>query len=315
MKKERTRLFSVLLAAVLVFGTLPVSALGTDVTDPPASAVDESVVDESSAAPEEQSAEEEAVAVQRLDPVDGYDMNIFFLDCGRMYYSVETIEKYITDASEAGFNYIQLAVGNEGMRFLLDDMSLTVGDKSYTSDQVKQAVQSGNTAYNRKCSYSYNPQKNELTQSEMNTIISFAREKGMGVIPCINSPGHMNAILNAANELTGSSYSYSNSARTIDITKEEATDFAKAFLQKYIVYFASKGCRYFNMGTDEFANDVSSAGFAGLQNANQYGKFVAYVNAVAEQIENVGMTPMAFNDGIYYNGVDNQGTFDKKIVI
>lgn len=45
MKKKVTRLFSVLLAAVLVFGTLPVSALGTDVTDPPASTVDEPVVD------------------------------------------------------------------------------------------------------------------------------------------------------------------------------------------------------------------------------------------------------------------------------
>lgn len=38
MKKKLTRLFSVLLAAVLVLGTLPVSAMGTDVADPPASA-------------------------------------------------------------------------------------------------------------------------------------------------------------------------------------------------------------------------------------------------------------------------------------
>ena len=41
MKKKLTRLFSVLLAAVLVLGTLPVSAMGTDVADPPASAVDD----------------------------------------------------------------------------------------------------------------------------------------------------------------------------------------------------------------------------------------------------------------------------------
>ena len=77
MKKERTRLFSVLLAAVLVFGTLPVSAMGTDVADPPVSAVDESVVDESSAAPEEQSVEEETVAVQSSSNQDVHISIIF----------------------------------------------------------------------------------------------------------------------------------------------------------------------------------------------------------------------------------------------
>lgn len=54
MKKKLTRLFSVLLAAVLVLGTLPVSAMGTDVADPPASAVDDTSVDVSAAEPEEE---------------------------------------------------------------------------------------------------------------------------------------------------------------------------------------------------------------------------------------------------------------------
>lgn len=55
MKKKLTRLFSVLLAAVLVLGTLPVSAMGTDVADPPASAVDDTSVEVSAAEPEEAS--------------------------------------------------------------------------------------------------------------------------------------------------------------------------------------------------------------------------------------------------------------------
>ena len=49
MKKKLTRLFSVLLAAVLVLGTLPVSAMGTDVADPPASAVDDTPAEMSAA--------------------------------------------------------------------------------------------------------------------------------------------------------------------------------------------------------------------------------------------------------------------------
>ena len=40
-----------------------------------------------------------------------------------------------------------LAVGNDGMRFLLDDMSLTVGGKTYSSNAVASAIRSGNNAY------------------------------------------------------------------------------------------------------------------------------------------------------------------------
>ena len=58
----------------------------------------------------------------------------------------------------------------------------------------------------------------------------------------------MDAILDAAEELTGMTCSYSGSGRTIDVTNSTATTFTQALLQKYIDYFASKGCQYFNMG-------------------------------------------------------------------
>ena len=312
MKKKLTRLFSVLLAAVLVLGTLPVSAMGTDVADPPASAVDDTPAEVSAAEPEEasvvdetpdgekaQSGEVEAAAVQSIDAVDGYEMNIFFLDCGRKYYSVESIEKLIDNASAAGFNYIQLAVGNDGMRLLLDDMSLTVGDKTYSSDAVENAIKAGNTAYGNSSdgngnSLNYHPEVGELTESEMDTIIAYANDKGMGVIPCVNTPGHMDAILYAATSLTGKTCSYSGSVRTIDVTNTTATAFTKAFLQKYITYFSDRGCKYFNMGADEYANDIyttGSMGFGNLQYSRKYSYYVTYVNQVAELIENAGMTP------------------------
>lgn len=322
MKKELTRLFSVLLAAVLVFGTLPVSALGTDVADPPASAVDESAVDESSAEPEEQSAvddaaqpeeqsaEEENVAVQAANDTS-YDYNIFFLDCGRKYYSVDSIKKLIDNASAAGFNYVQLAVGNDGLRLLLDDMSLTVNGKDYGSDAVKSAIHAGNEAY-------YNFDVDELTQVEMDEIIAYVGSKNMGVIPCVNSPGHMDAILSAASSLTGTNCAYNGSKRTIDVTNDTAVAFTQTLLQKYISYFADRGCQLFNMGADEYANDIyttGSMGFGNLQSTRKYSYYVTYVNAVAKMIENAGMTPMAFNDGIYFKNDTSSGTFDTNIIV
>lgn len=242
---------------------------------------------------------------------DGFEYKIVFLDCGRKYFSVDSIKTIIDNAAAAGFNYVQLAVGNDGMRFLLDDMSLTVGNTTYTSKQVSDAIHAGNEKY-------YDFPVDELTQSEMDDIIAYAGEKGVGIIPCVNTPGHMDAILHAASSLTEKNCSYSGSKRTIDVTNTTAVAFTQAFVQKYINYFAGKGCNLFNMGADEYANDKftgGSMGFGNLQNAGKYSYYVTYVNALAGMIKAAGMTPMAFNDGIYFNSDTSSGTFDTDIII
>ncbi len=268
------------------------------------------------AAAEEPAAEQPTEAVQAAETqstaaVEGFDLSIVMLDCGRKYFSVDSIKQIIDNASAAGFGYIMLGVGNDGMRFLLDDMSLTVNGTTYESDAVKSAIHAGNEAY-------YNFAVDELTQTEMDAVLAYAKEKGMGVIPMLNTPGHMDAILAAATSLTGTNCAYSGSARTIDVTNSTAVAFTQAFVQKYVDYFASKGCKYFNMGADEYANDKftgGSMGFGNLQSEGKYSYYVTYVNDVAAMIKNAGMTPMAFNDGIYFANNTFSGTFDTDIVI
>lgn len=299
MKKNLTRILSLLLVLVLMVGVLPVSALadGWDLTGE----LDTEQLFERA----------EPVEMQSKPAVDGYDYSIMFLDCGRKYYSVDSIKALIDNASAAGFNYIQLAVGNDGLRLLLDDMSLTVNGTTYSSEAVSSAIHAGNEAY-------YNFDVDELTQSEMDTIIDYATSKGMGVIPCVNTPGHMDAILDAATSLTGKNCSYNGSARTIDVTNDTAVAFTQALLQKYITYFAGKGCQLFNMGADEYANDIYTGGgmgFGNLQTTRKYSYYVTYVNQVAKMIKDAGMTPMAFNDGIYFNSDTSSGKFDTDIII
>lgn len=268
------------------------------------------------AAAEEPAAEQPTEAVQAAETqstaaVEGFDLSIVMLDCGRKYFSVDSIKQIIDNASAAGFGYIMLGVGNDGMRFLLDDMSLTEGDKTYSSEDVAAAIHAGNEAY-------YNFDVDELTQTEMDAVLAYAKEKGMGVIPMLNTPGHMDAILAAATSLTGTNCSYNGSVRTIDVTNNTAVTFTQELLKKYVAYFAGKGCQYFNMGADEYANDKytgGSMGFGNLQSTGNYSYYVKYVNAVAALIKNAGMTPMAFNDGIYFNNNTSSGTFDTDIVI
>lgn len=299
MKKNLTRILSLLLVLVLMVGVLPVSALadGWDLTGE----LDTEQLLERA----------EPVEMQSNPAVDGYNYSIMFLDCGRKYYSVDSIKKLIDNASAAGFNYIQLAVGNDGLRLLLDDMKLTVNGTTYTSEDVSNAIHAGNEKY-------YNFTVDELTQSEMDTIIAYANSKGMGVIPCVNTPGHMDAILYAATSLTSTNCSYNGSVRTIDVTNDTAVAFTQALLQKYITYFAGKGCQLFNMGADEYANDIytgGSMGFGNLQFTGKYSYYVTYVNQVAKMIKDAGMKPMAFNDGIYFNSDTSSGTFDTDIII
>lgn len=244
-------------------------------------------------------------------------LKIAMLDSGRKYFSADWVKAFLYEAKADGYTHVMLAVGNDGMRFLLDDMSLTVGGKTYSSDAVASAIRSGNNAYTTASS-------GEWTESEMDEFFATAKKAGIEIIPLLNSPGHMDSVLYAASSLTGTNCSYNGSSRTIDVTNDTAVRFSQAFLQKYVDYFAGKGCRYFNFGADEYANDrytSGSMGFGSLQNSGKYGYFIKYVNELAAMVKQAGMTPIAFNDGIEFANKMSASvgsttyTFDRDIVV
>lgn len=340
--KRLKKTLAVILTLCMMMSCVSVTAFatGTDASEKDQTATEETNVSEDANTPENVNASEDAntsedankEAVVSSDSEEENDkvtledqwlkpqssgvstddfFKIAFLDCGRKYFSVDSIKKIIDNAATAGFNYVQLAVGNDGLRFLLNDMSLTVNGTTYENKAVSDAIHAGNENY-------YNFPTDELTESEMSTIISYAKSKGLGVIPCINSPGHMDAILSAANSLTEKTCSYNDSVRTIDVTNNTAVAFTQALIQKYITYFAGKGCQYFNIGADEYANDKytgGSMGFGNLQATGNYKYYVQYVNQMAFAVKDSGMKPMAFNDGIYFNNNTSSGTFDTDIIV
>lgn len=271
------------------------------------------------AAAEEPAAEQPTEAVQAAETqaADSSFMKIFHLDCGRKYFTKDWILALINEISAAGYTHLQLALGNDGMRFLLDDMSLTVNGTTYSSENVAAAIHAGNEKY-------HDFTVDELTEKEMDAIIAHAKEKNIEILPLINTPGHMDAILDAATSLTYTDCAYNGSSRTIDVTNDTAVAFTQALLQKYVTYFAGKGCKYFNIGADEYANDKytgGSMGFGNLQLSGKYGYFIKYVNELATMVKSADMKPVAFNDGIEFYGVTsaNVGStlykFDKDIIV
>ena len=248
---------------------------------------------------------------------------IVSIDAGRKYFSPEQLKEIIDKAKEYGYTDLHLLVGNDGLRFMLDDMSMKVGDKTYSSDDVKRAIKNGTNAY-----YD-DPNGNHLTESQMTDLINYAKDKGIGVIPTVNSPGHMDAILNAMKELgienPNFDYFGKKSERTVDLNNKQAVDFTKTLIDKYANYFSKKS-EIFNIGLDEYANDATNAkGWSVLQADKYYPnegypekgyeKFISYANDLARIVKSHGLKPMAFNDGIYYNSDTSFGSFDKDIIV
>ena len=249
---------------------------------------------------------------------------VISIDAGRKYFSPDQIKEIIDEASKTGYTDLHLLVGNDGLRFVLDDMSLQVGDASYSSQAVKEAVEKGTKAY-----YD-DPNGTALTQAQMDDILAYAKSKNIGVIPTINSPGHMDAILTAMEQLgiENPHFNYfgtKKSERTVDLDNQKALDFTKALVDKYAAYFSGK-TEIFNIGLDEYANDATDAhGWQVLQASKHwpdegypdkgYEKFIQYANDLAAIVKKHKMKPMAFNDGIYYNGDTSYGTFDKDIIV
>ncbi|WP_213952350.1 LPXTG-anchored beta-N-acetylhexosaminidase StrH [Streptococcus oralis] len=235
------------------------------------------------------------------------------IDAGRKYFSPDQLKEIIDKAKHYGYTDLHLLVGNDGMRFMLDDMTIKANGKTYASDDVKRALENGTDAYYK------DPNGNHLTESQMTDLINYAKNKGIGLIPTVNSPGHMDAILHAMKELgiqkPNFNYLGKESARTVDLDNKEAVEFTKALIDKYAAYFAGKS-DIFNIGLDEYANDATNAkGWTVLQTQGKYSKFITYANDLANIVKSHGLKPMAFNDGIYYNSDTGSGTFDKDIIV
>lgn len=318
MKKVK-KVLSFLLVFCMILTIMPMGVYATDLEESSAAAddliseatptpvpaedipADDPVEGDPTPAPTEQPTPKpaEEPASYGITPYSGeasVSCKIVHLDCGRKYFTKEWIIALINEIAADGYNQLQLAFGNDGLRFLLDNMSFTANGTTYSHDSVVSAVESGNAAQNS------SGDKSWLTQSDMDEIIAAAKAKGIEIVPLLNLPGHANALLDIADD----AYNYSSSQNTLNVTNESAVNFAYALFQKYVDYFAGKGCKFFNFGADEFANDMSGSNFSfGALDSEKYNSFISFVNQLAGYIEGKSMTPRAFNDGLYYGKYSN----------
>lgn len=165
---------------------------------------------------------------------------------------------------------------------------------------MKTALKNGNNTY----SNSKGADSSFLSESDMDKIIEYATTKGISIIPMLNTPGHMDALVSAMSELKVGSNRTSSEMR---LTDDAQVSFVKGLQQKYINYFAAHGSKYYNFAADEYS-------FSELSDS-EYTAFATYVNAIAKMVKDAGMTPICYNDGINYSGKTTSVPFATDILV
>lgn len=200
-----------------------------------------------------------------------------YLDCGRVYFQPETIKALIRTLSWNKMNVLYLDFSNNNAtRFFLDEMKVTVAGTTYDITKAK-------------------PSNGSLSQADMDGIIEEANRYGVQIIPTFNSPGHIGGIKSVNSSFFAvafaSDYDSSTGKVALNILNSDAYTFGQEVVKLYVDYFASKGCKNFNIAADEVTDAIS-----GLNSTNS--TFVSYVNDLNTYISSKGMTTRMFNDGL-----------------
>ena len=306
--KKLKRIVASLLAVLMLLGVTPVTALAGEIelhrintTQQPAEEpAQEPVLGSEDVLPEEdvaEAAEPAAVSGSSLD------YRIVHLDCGRKYFSVEYIKSVIDTMAENGFNQLELAFGNGGLRFVLDNMDIKSESSTlHNSEDVKVAIRQGNERF-------YNdPNGNSLSETDMKAIITYAQSKGVEIVPLLNMPGHMDGVLSSdlfsEYKLSGKNDSGSivSSEGSLDLNNSYAVDFGKALLKLYVDWFKQYGnSQYFNFGADEYGQGIRNPYIESSNATVTYDQLISYMNDCARIIEGQSMTARCFNDFVCYN--------------
>lgn len=200
-----------------------------------------------------------------------------YLDCGRVYFQPETIKALIRTLSWNKMNVLYLDFSNNNAtRFFLDEMKVTVAGTTYDITKAK-------------------PSNGSLSQADMDGIIAEANKYGVQIIPTFNSPGHIGGIQSVNSSFfesaAASDYDSGTGKVALNIKDSNAYEFGQKVVKLYVDYFASKGCKSFNIAADEVTDAIS-----GLNSTDS--TFVGYVNDLNTYIKSKGMTTRMFNDGI-----------------
>ncbi len=232
-----------------------------------------------------------------------YAYRSFHIDCARHYFSVGELKKMIRMSAEFKLNYFHWHISDdqgwriESLAFpkLHEIGSARAGDHfgSYASDEPEPAQY--------------------YTRAEVKDIIAYCAGLGIEVVPEVDMPGHVLAILAAYPQLScrGEAVKVGTKAGIFqDIFcagKEETFTFIEKFLDELTGLFP---CRYFHIGGDEAPKERWSAcphcqrriREEHLQDEEELQGYME--NRIAAYLRSKGRVPIVWNEAAYGGNLD-----------
>lgn len=203
------------------------------------------------------------------------------LDIARKHFTPEWIEARIREIADLKFNQL-------GLHFS-DDQGFRIESDSHPEIVSEQ----------------------HLTKKQLRRILDLAKRLHITVIPEIDSPGHLGAVLRAHPDLQLRNAQGVPVRGAIDITKPRSAELIDDLLREYSGVFPG---RYFHLGADEYRALMAEnpeAAYLGLaaQARRDYGSAgrvqdlaTAWLNNRAETVRKAGKRPKAWNDGFFSGG-------------
>ncbi|MFZ4269614.1 family 20 glycosylhydrolase [Streptomyces arboris] len=213
------------------------------------------------------------------------------LDIARKHYSAEWIEDRIREMGDLKLNQL-------GLHFS-DDQAFRIESETHPEVVSDEA----------------------LTQDEVRRIVGLANSLHIEVVPEIDSPGHLGAVLRAHPDLQLRNTQGRESRGSIDISKPGAAKLIDELLDEYTELFPGK---YWHLGADEYQALMvrdPAASYPQLQRAaeQKHGSgatiedlATGWLNDRAAVVEPKGRTAKAWNDGLFR---DSKVKADKNIEI
>ena len=201
------------------------------------------------------------------------------LDAARKHYPADAILALLHDAADVGVNVFQWHFSeNEGFRLASDAFPEIVSPEHITRDEARR-------------------------------IVDTARSLHIDVVPSLDMPGHLGWVLNRHPELRMPSAddpdALVRSENALDITRDEALDFARALIDDMAGHFPHS--TRWNLGGDEFvdfarmhAHPALAAAAVARHGADATGfdLLTGFVNEMAAHLRERGFTTRVWNDGM-----------------
>lgn len=211
------------------------------------------------------------------------------LDTGREFFPVDWVKARIRDAAYLRMNLLQLHLSDtQGFRLASTTHPEITSPEHYSAADIRE-------------------------------ILAYARSYGIEIVPEIDMPSHMSAILAEHQDLvlrpartTAQDAALDNTVAggiggKIDLTNPAAYQLIGDILREFVPQFPG---RYWHLGGDEYVSDYTRYPQLGDYAIRTFGPgaapgdvVVGFANWAADIVESFGKTPRVWNDGFDHPGV------------